>query len=77
MITNILPGSLRDCDFQCTPKVNCLLFLEIVLYTQLAIQHNNNNNNNNNSIQFNSSLLMCPINSQKANYTNSTTYKHK
>jgi hypothetical protein len=33
--------------------------------------------NNNNSIQFNSSLLMCRINSQMANYTNSTTYKHK
>jgi hypothetical protein len=31
----------------------------------------------NNSIQFNSSLLMCRINSQKANYTNSTTYRHK
>jgi hypothetical protein len=30
-----------------------------------------------NSIKFNSSLLMYRINSQKANYTNSTTYKYK
>jgi hypothetical protein len=34
-------------------------------------------NNNNNSIQFNSGLLMCPVNSQMANYRNSTTNKHK
>ena len=31
----------------------------------------------NNSVQFNSSLLTCPVNSQMANYRNSTTYKHK
>jgi hypothetical protein len=37
----------------------------------------NNNSIQFNSIQFNSSLLMCPVNSQMANYTNSTTYKHK
>jgi hypothetical protein len=34
---------------------------------------NNNNNNNNN----NSCLSTCRVNSQMANYRNSTTYQHK
>jgi hypothetical protein len=46
--------------------------LELHSYVQLEIFKGNNN-----SIEFNSGLLMCQINSQKANYRNSTTYKHK
>jgi len=32
---------------------------------------------NNSSVQLNSRLLTCRVNSQMANYRNSTTYKHK
>jgi hypothetical protein len=51
--------------------------LKAVIVDTLADNTALNNNNNNNSIQFNSSLLICRVNSQTSNYTNSTTHKHK
>jgi hypothetical protein len=47
----------------------------VVVFGQIFVTFYSNNNNSIqfNSIQFNSGLLMCRVNSQMANYRNSTT----